>query len=101
MGYHTHFHLTTSAPEHDANHQRAVAKLVGYRETVMIGNEEAKWLNHEADMLEYSRKWPDVVFRLAGVGDGDLDRWVKWFKNGKMQRWELVVEEPNDPPEEW
>jgi hypothetical protein len=47
--------------------------------------DEAKWYNHEKDMVRLSLKFPDVVFELRGEGEENDDMWYKYFKNGKMQ----------------
>ncbi len=49
-----------------------------------------KWYYHEDDMKQISKKYPNCVFELSGSGDGrsdgEPDLWIKYFKNGKMQR---------------
>jgi hypothetical protein len=47
--------------------------------------DEIKWYNHEEEMKELSKKFPDIVFRLHGEGEENDDIWYKYFKNGKMQ----------------
>ncbi len=48
--------------------------------------EPCKWYGHEKDMKAFSRHFPDLVFKLEGRGEEPGDLWVKYFKNGKMQR---------------
>jgi hypothetical protein len=47
--------------------------------------DSVKWYDHEADMKELSKQFPDIVFQLHGEGEEAGDIWYKYFKNGKMQ----------------
>lgn len=48
-------------------------------------DDSCKWYDHEEDMKEFSKKYPDMVFHLYGEGEDNTDMWYKHFKNGKMQ----------------
>ncbi len=48
-------------------------------------NNYCKWYDHEADMKNFSRKHPEIVFELEGNGENNSDMWLKYFKDGKMQ----------------
>jgi hypothetical protein len=47
--------------------------------------DSSKWYDHEDDMREFSKLYPNVVFRLEGEGEEAGDVWCKFFQNGKMQ----------------
>lgn len=49
-------------------------------------NQEAKWYNHEEDLIAFSKNCPWVLFILEGTGEVAGDYWRKYFKGGKMQR---------------
>jgi len=54
-------------------------------------NESIEWYDHESEMKAFSKRFPDVVFTLHGQGEESGDIWVKYFKNGKMQKVEAQI----------
>lgn len=48
--------------------------------------ERCKWYEHEEQMAELSKKFPEVLFTLHGEGEDAMDLWIHYFKNGKIQR---------------
>ena len=58
-------------------------------------NESCKWYDHEKELLEFSKKYPSVLFILEGEGEESGDIWKKYFKNGKAQyaKAKLIFEE--------
>ena len=49
-----------------------------------VSNEDVKWKDHEENLIEFSRKYPDVIFTLD-FEDEEGDLWKKYFRNGKKQ----------------
>jgi hypothetical protein len=47
--------------------------------------ELCKWYGHEQDMIEISKKYPDLIFTLSGCGEESEDQWIKYFSGGKIQ----------------
>lgn len=58
-------------------------------------SDSCKWYDHEEEMIEYSKKFPQLVFILDGDGEEAGDVWREFYKNGKTYRWELEVVRPN------
>lgn len=44
-----------------------------------------KWHDHEKEMKQLSKEFPDVLFKLHGEGEDKYDIWDKYFMGGKMQ----------------
>jgi hypothetical protein len=51
----------------------------------------AKWCDHNLEMLDFSKKYPDLLFKLHGEGERNGDLWDKYYLNGKMQKCEAVI----------
>ena len=91
MGYHTAFELSIINSEisiSDVFSQLSENEFsgLGYaidQDGCCIDN--VNWFDHEEDMTALSLKFPDIVFMLYGDGEDRDDKWVKYFKNGKIQ----------------
>lgn len=93
MGYMTYFTVSRNdgepfTPEQlEALDQLDVFdnKTEGGDDRVVALEGAAKWYYCSVDMKEFSRAFPDVVFRLHGEGEESGDLWDAYFKNGKWQ----------------
>lgn len=112
MGYRTEFNLFVylSAQEEPLNEQhfnpteevlKIVEELRESSEDAHYALEEdgqtashASWSEHEQELAEFSKKYPTILFELAGIGDETTDIWSKYFKNGRMQYCEAVISFP-------
>lgn len=55
----------------------------------------AKWYEHEDDMILLSKRFPELLFELSGTGEGNDDIWTSYFHDGASQ---LCVAEIVYPP---
>lgn len=51
----------------------------------MDSNGECKWYEHDEEMIELSKQFPETVFCLYGNGEENSDTWYTYYKNGKKQ----------------
>ncbi|AYK07744.1 hypothetical protein [Brevibacillus laterosporus] len=88
MGYRTRFSLEITPECREVYDHLARDEYVDY---VLGSGEPATWYVHEADMVQMSLKFPDILFELTGDGEDTDDLWRKYFKNGKIQRCPAII----------
>lgn len=106
MGYCTDFYLSAE-PIDEALHDQITAALAEKRygiESLELGrwqNIDDTWNDHEAHVFEISQRFPEVRFRLLGIGSLPDDKWIEYFQNGKVQL--AAIEEIEQPliPYRW
>jgi len=85
MGYYTDFSLRiVEGDDYKTNYEEEIGEASNYGSATF--NDSIKWYDHEIDMKAYSKLHPKVLFALEGIGEENEDMWVKYFKNGKMQK---------------
>ena len=84
MGYYTRYEIEITKDGHDfSDIQDDLVAETGYSDPF---GDTCKWYSHEDDVKRFSKKHPDVLFKLTGEGEEFPDFWIKYFKNGKMQK---------------
>ena len=53
-------------------------------QSVLRGEDKVKWYEHEQDMIEVSKKFPEIEFILEGDGEEGGDLWRKYFRGGTV-----------------
>jgi hypothetical protein len=108
MGYFTNYNLNYRLEADDSRHIYEVEEEIhkameefepqsgntrsGWLRDVYNDNTDStKWYNHEDEMREFSKQFPDVIFELSGEGEESGDLWTKYFKGGKMQKCQAKI----------
>jgi hypothetical protein len=97
MGYYTHFNLELVNSSDHSIIEEFVGEYDGAGwalEPNGDGKESAKWYEHDDDLEEFSKKHPDVLFKLSGEGEDNGDLWHLYVKNGKSQRCNATITFP-------
>ena len=112
MGYYTHYELVVHSEqditrETEIEINRAIAAKIHGEDPSDISDEaalwclseELKWYDHESDMLEISKQFPNFIFVLYGEGEEYDDVWCEYFANGECEevRARIVYPEPLNP----
>lgn len=101
MGYYTGFTLTASDQEalnsiisdHSEDGDDTFFNFLEKNDGSYSGN--CKGYEHEEELAEASKKFPDVLFTLDGHGEEGGDTWRKFFKNGQVNDSVLTFSEYN------
>ena len=57
-----------------------------------------KWYEHDEDMRQISKAYPNYVFKLEGNGEDRDDTWIHYYCNGVCQDANLrYISDPFDP----
>lgn len=117
MGYYTHHTLAIRGIINEEEFRQVKQALkdkdiLGYalseysnfapnEQTQFIGcYEEAKWYEHEEDMINISKQFPNFVFKLHGEGEDNDDVWDQYFYQGHTELcvWSFVANHPVNIP---
>lgn len=108
MGYYTDFTLTVSMYKTDNNFYKT--ETIPYLTLVQLEDEikkmnvfddncdsysayyaNAKWYDWESDMCILSKRFPELLFYLHGVGEEIDDMWDAYFLDGKFQYCPCII----------
>lgn len=124
MGYYTafslHVHKNFNGALYDSFHvsievEREVMKelcvisnmwnkdsIIEYDEPFdMISEDIYKWYNHESDMLNLSRMFPNLWFILEGHGEEWNDIWRDLYHNGEVEHQVVEMNFPDFNRKRW
>ena len=108
MGYYTDYSLTVRGVQNETEFNALRNEVKNFYGLYVNEDEafdtevyfpvcdEAKWYDHETDMRELSRKFPNMTFCLEGDGEDREDMWREYYHNGDMEYCpaQIVYEEP-------
>jgi hypothetical protein len=88
MGYYTTHELSIhSGDGYLFEYKEEIAEQIGFNPF----QDSIKWYSCDNDMLEFSKKHPDITFCMYGEGEENKDIWYAYFKNGKMFKAKAVI----------
>lgn len=93
MGYYTYYNLSVFEYKNNTKGEEVKNQIDFKKEICDIYHNGSQglcfkaieWHNWEKDMLEFSKKYPDLLFQLNGEGEDNDDIWVAYFIDGKCQ----------------
>lgn len=89
MGYYTRHKLEIlEGNDNVTDYEKEISELADYNNCF---DDEIKWYDHQENMVEYSKRHPQVVFKLSGEGEESGDIWTEYYQDGKMQREEAEI----------
>ena len=59
------------------------------------------WRYHEKDMMDISKRFPNMVFQLRGQGEDHDDLWEKYFQNGDCEKCRAEIMMPYPTRIKW
>lgn len=117
MGYYTSYNMDVRNVKTEAEHEAIKRKLeelnvFGYalhdaeysennKLSMFWGYDEAKWYDHDEDMIRISECFPDATFKLYGTGEDPDDRWYTLYRNGKYETIHAEITWPDPTMIEW
>lgn len=60
--------------------------------------ENCKWYDYNEEMVEFSKKYPEVLFVIFGEGEESSNIWRTFYLNGKYEKQPAKIVY-NNPPE--
>lgn len=94
MGYITRFELDVTGSSEDALAEFEEAADAGeethsgiqYSDFLDGESISCKWYNSKEDMIQLSKKFPELLFSVDAAGEEPGDLWQAWARNGKYKR---------------
>lgn len=111
MGYYTRFQLEIENPKEldtysvtKADLEEYIAERAGYGTANNLFCDDdvpqRKWYTYLVDMIEFSKSYPKIIFKLIGEGENNDDLWHCYFQNGKYQMCKAIITYPKFNPDE-
>ena len=112
MGYYTSFELTMHPSQPQERETEIIRNIISLMDCVDIDEikesevewflcDALKWYDHEDNMIEVSKRFPDVIFVLYGEGEENGDIWNEYYSNGECERVDAVITIPEPKNEKF
>ena len=108
MGYYTRFSGGVTGPPELLNvfsadaaegvtYGRHDAELDDWLTGDFFGGDTAKWYGWKEDLVDVSKRYPNLLFFLEGEGEEPGDMWKAWARNGRVveTKARIVFDEPD------
>ena len=103
MGYYTNYKLTVLQGEREIDSailpsfdtRKMYFDSFSVQDLIENNADSCKWYEHDEEMIELSKEYPDYLFVLDGDGEETGDVWREFYKNGKTYEWKAVIKRPN------
>lgn len=87
MGYYTTFKLEEVYPA--VSRETIISAIqqeygTSYTTIDIENGDTLKWHQHEADLLAVSTKYPNIAFKICGIGEESDDIWWAEYYQGKV-----------------
>ena len=85
MGYYTFYNLSVEKGDSsllESEEFKDIFRRITPYNLENLDADTLKWYDHDKNMLEISKLYPDTVFRLEGDGEDRDDRWMRYYCNG-------------------
>lgn len=97
MGYYTNFEIKVTGTEDFDTIHSTIEQVSDYsfdenpRTKSMSSCDTYKWYGWQDNMKEVSRKFPNSLFIVDGIGEEEGDIWRCYFRRGKMDYIEAEI----------
>lgn len=99
MGYYTQYNLTIAKANGRVELERIdedLRTISGYNDFAIDAHTDTiKWYDHDKDMIELSKKHPNILFQLDGEGEESGDIWRSYYCNGEVEFAKAVLTFPS------
>jgi hypothetical protein len=83
MGYYTRYDLEIlQGGDSNIDYKKELCDMVEYEH---LFDDDCKWYEHHDDMKTISKKHPNVLFLLHGVGEEDGNMWRAYYYGGECK----------------
>ena len=96
MGYYTLYTLSVEVGDPNIIDSQEFQDIFYKTTSYNIENlyDTIKWYSCTENMIQISKLYPDVVFKLCGDGEDRDDRWIEYYCNGEAVRSQASIVYP-------